>query len=93
MQPLFFICGSEIKAIGNLYFAGEHCSKDYQGFMNGAAETGRMASGKIRNAIKSGASIEFFGLIGLKAGRASFTMLCCFNLSQVKRSTLSCHLS
>lgn len=50
----FFIRGAAIKPIGNLYFAGEHCSKDYQGFMNGAAETGRMASGKIRNAIKSG---------------------------------------
>jgi monoamine oxidase len=25
--------------VGNIYFAGEHCSYAYQGFMNGAAET------------------------------------------------------
>ena len=29
--------------IGNIFFAGEHCSVDYQGFMNGGAETGRVA--------------------------------------------------
>ena len=30
--------------IGNVYFAGEHCSDEFQGFMNGAAETGRKAA-------------------------------------------------
>ncbi|HMO19177.1 MAG TPA: FAD-dependent oxidoreductase [Oligoflexia bacterium] len=33
--------GSEILPEGNLFFAGEHCSYEFQGFMNGAAETGR----------------------------------------------------
>lgn len=33
--------------IGDVYFAGEHCSTDYQGFMNGAAETGRIAAEQI----------------------------------------------
>ncbi|MBX9806332.1 MAG: FAD-dependent oxidoreductase [Flavobacteriaceae bacterium] len=33
--------------IGDVYFAGEHCSVDYQGFMNGAAETGRLAAEQI----------------------------------------------
>lgn len=33
--------------IGDVYFAGEHCSVDYQGFMNGAAETGRIAAEQI----------------------------------------------
>lgn len=33
--------------IGNVYFAGEHCSIDYQGFMNGGAETGRIAAEEI----------------------------------------------
>jgi len=28
----------------NIYFAGEHCSQQFQGFMNGAAETGRSAA-------------------------------------------------
>lgn len=38
------IAGAEGELVGNLYFAGEHCSRDYQGFMNGAAETGRVAA-------------------------------------------------
>ncbi len=39
--------GAEFEPAGNLYFAGEHCSSDYQGYMNGAAETGRRAANKI----------------------------------------------
>jgi monoamine oxidase len=35
------ISGLEMEPVGNFYFAGEHCSVDFQGFMNGAAETGR----------------------------------------------------
>ncbi|MGB3342985.1 MAG: NAD(P)/FAD-dependent oxidoreductase [Aequorivita sp.] len=35
------ISGLEIEPIGNFYFAGEHCSEEFQGFMNGGAETGR----------------------------------------------------
>ena len=31
-------------AVGNLIFAGEHVSDEYQGFMNGAAQTGRLAA-------------------------------------------------
>lgn len=38
--------------IGNVFFAGEHCSVDYQGFMNGAAETGRLAAETISAKIK-----------------------------------------
>lgn len=37
---------TDLKA-GNLFFAGEHCSEKFQGFMNGAAETGRVAAEKI----------------------------------------------
>jgi monoamine oxidase len=33
--------------VRNVYFAGEHCSHDHWGFMNGAAETGRLAAEKI----------------------------------------------
>jgi monoamine oxidase len=33
--------------VGNLYFAGEHCSADYSGYMNGAAETGRLTAESI----------------------------------------------
>ncbi|MEM8531722.1 MAG: NAD(P)/FAD-dependent oxidoreductase [Chloroflexota bacterium] len=35
------IAGSEITPVDNLFFAGEHCSEDFQGYMNGGAETGR----------------------------------------------------
>ncbi len=30
--------------IGNIYFAGEHCSEDAQGYMEGGAETGKSAA-------------------------------------------------
>jgi monoamine oxidase len=38
------LAGEEGKAAGNLHFAGEHCSRDFQGYMNGGAETGRRAA-------------------------------------------------
>ncbi len=41
------IAGSEIVPVGGVFFAGEHCSYDYQGYMNGAAETGRRAAESI----------------------------------------------
>ena len=34
------IAGSEGVPVGNLFFAGEHCSYDFQGYMNGAAQSG-----------------------------------------------------
>ena len=49
------IAGAERKSIGNLHFAGEHCSLWYQGYMNGAAETGKKAAGKIIETICGGA--------------------------------------
>ena len=36
--------GAEMKPVGNLFFAGEHCSLEFQGFMNGAAESGKSAA-------------------------------------------------
>jgi len=36
--------GAAFAPVRNLHFAGEHCSLDYWGFMNGGAETGRMAA-------------------------------------------------
>ena len=41
------IGGAEIEPVGNLFFAGEHCSANFQGFMNGGAETGRLAAENI----------------------------------------------
>jgi monoamine oxidase len=41
------IGGAEIEPIGNLFFAGEHCSYDFQGFMNGAVQTGKTVAAQI----------------------------------------------
>jgi monoamine oxidase len=38
------IRGAEGRPVGNVFFAGEHCSLDYQGYMGGGAETGRKAA-------------------------------------------------
>lgn len=38
------ISGAEAEPVGNIFFAGEHCSQEFQGFMNGAAESGRLAA-------------------------------------------------
>lgn len=46
------IQGAQFQPVDNLYFAGEHCSISSQGFMNGAAETGRMAAEKILSSLK-----------------------------------------
>ena len=45
------IAGAEIKPVGQLLFAGEHCSLDFQGFMNGGAQTGRLAAASIIAAV------------------------------------------
>ncbi len=42
------LSGAEILPIhDDFLFAGEHCSADFQGFMNGGAETGRQTAEKI----------------------------------------------
>jgi len=38
------IAGAEVAPVGKLFFAGEHCSRDFRGSMNGAAESGRVAA-------------------------------------------------
>ena len=35
------------RAQGNCHFAGEHTSIDFQGYLNGAVETGERAAGEI----------------------------------------------
>jgi monoamine oxidase len=41
------IAGVEQKRVGNLFFAGEHCSLSYQGYMEGGCRTGEVAARKI----------------------------------------------
>jgi monoamine oxidase len=37
--------------VGKLHFAGEHCSLNHQGYLNGAAETGRIAAERILQSV------------------------------------------
>lgn len=39
--------GAEIERVGNIWFAGEHCSIGSQGYMNGACETAEQAAQSI----------------------------------------------
>lgn len=41
------IANSQIVPVGNMFFAGEHCSYSFQGYMNGGAETGKRAAGSL----------------------------------------------
>ena len=45
------IAGSEGLPVGNLFFAGEHCSYDFQGYMNGAAQTGADTARAVMSAV------------------------------------------
>ncbi len=47
------ISGAQFEPVDSLYFAGEHCSIASQGFMNGGAETGRMAAELIIKKLKA----------------------------------------
>jgi len=47
------ISGKEFEPVGNVMFAGEHCSSDFQGYMNGGAETGRRVAEAILAKVKS----------------------------------------
>lgn len=41
------LAGWEGVPVGNIYFAGEHVSREFQGYMNGAAQTGRIAAEQV----------------------------------------------
>jgi monoamine oxidase len=43
--------GYERIAQGNLHFAGEHTSVDFQGYMNGGAEEGQRAGNEVLTAL------------------------------------------
>jgi monoamine oxidase len=50
--------GSEVERVGNLWFAGEHCSLGSQGYMNGACETGEAAASAILADLKTGPTLS-----------------------------------
>lgn len=45
-------CGYEIEPQGNIFFCGEHCTVDYQGFMEGGAFTGEVTAKAIKHALR-----------------------------------------
>ena len=45
--------GYEGVAQGNIHFAGEHCSQDFQGYMEGGAQEGARAAGEVLAALKA----------------------------------------
>ncbi|HUP48149.1 MAG TPA: FAD-dependent oxidoreductase [Thermoanaerobaculia bacterium] len=50
------IRGAEGEAAGNVHFAGEHCSLDAQGFMEGGCETGERAAAEVQAALRPAAA-------------------------------------
>jgi len=46
------IGGLEGKMEGNIHFAGDHPSENFQGYMNGAVESGTRAAREVLGAIK-----------------------------------------
>jgi monoamine oxidase len=44
--------GYEGQAQGSIHFAGEHCSQDFQGYMEGGAAEGARAAGEILALVK-----------------------------------------
>ena len=50
------IRGAEGEAVGPLHFAGEHCSLDAQGFMEGGCESGDRAAAEVLGALRPAAA-------------------------------------
>ncbi len=51
---------------GNLHFCGEHCSLDFQGYMEGAAETGALVAAEIIEDVGSSQPQSLVDALGLK---------------------------
>jgi monoamine oxidase len=64
----------ETEAGGRLFFAGEHCSLEFQGYMEGAAETGQRAADDIlraRGLAGRAMMLVEAGLVSSRRGRAT----------------------
>ncbi len=55
--------GQEGRRVGNLHFAGEHCSQDFQGFMEGACETGLLAAAEVLDDLKVPVPVSALGVL------------------------------
>jgi monoamine oxidase len=54
------IAGAESLPVGNLFFAGEHCSYDFQGYMNGAAQSGADVAKAVMSAVSTPRAARLF---------------------------------
>lgn len=61
------IAGAEGLPVGNLFFAGEHCSYDFQGYMNGAAQSGADTAKAVMAKVSGSARRSRRELLGLTA--------------------------
>ena len=52
------IAGYEGVAEGGAHFAGEHTAYDYQGFMNGAVESGERAASEVAAAVLAARQLD-----------------------------------
>ena len=52
------IAGAEGLPVGNLFFAGEHCSYDFQGYMNGAAQSGADTAKLVMSRVSGSAALR-----------------------------------
>jgi monoamine oxidase len=53
------IGGAEGESVGNLHFAGEHTSADFQGYMNGGAQSGADAAKAVLSSVSAKAASLF----------------------------------
>jgi monoamine oxidase len=61
------IAGAEGLPVGNLFFAGEHCSYDFQGYMNGAAQSGADTAKAVMAKVSGSAQRTRREMMGLTA--------------------------
>jgi len=61
--------GTEGTREGNQHFCGEHCSEDYQGYMEGGAETGLLVAGEILDDLRAVRPVELTAQLQLLASR------------------------
>jgi monoamine oxidase len=66
-QWAFF--GLEGKREGNQHFCGEHCSEDYQGYMEGGADTGALVAAEILDDLGIPHPPALAGLLAMTAAR------------------------
>jgi monoamine oxidase len=52
------IAGAEGLPVGNMFFAGEHCSYDFQGYMNGAAQSGADTAKSVMAKLSGSAAVQ-----------------------------------